>query len=81
MIDGIELVSGIITRYANIEERYLRPISRIILVNGAEMKMQLTEALIKLYIAVLRYISKARRSIDRESAGISFFSSCFRLSC
>jgi hypothetical protein len=67
MVDGIELVSNLITRYTIFEKLYLRPIAG--LENEDGLKGQLTQAIIKLYVAVLKYLSKARRYYGRGTAG------------
>jgi hypothetical protein len=75
MVDGVELVSNIITRYTIFEELYLRP--TIVWENADDLKGQLTQAIIKLYIAVLKYLSRARRYLGRGTAGIG--DECARL--
>jgi hypothetical protein len=75
MVDGIELVSNLITRYTIFETLYLRP--TIVCENEDELKGQLTQAIIKLYIAVLKYLSKARRYYSRRTAGTSILSLIF----
>jgi hypothetical protein len=61
MLEGMELVSNLITRYAIIEDLYLQTTSAA--------KDRLTQPLVKLYAAILKYLSKARRYYDRNTAG------------
>jgi hypothetical protein len=75
MVDGIELVSNLITRYMIFEELYLQP--TIVWENADELKGQLTQAIIKLYITVLKCLSRARRYFGRRTAGISILSLIF----
>ena len=67
MVEGMELVSNLVTRYAIFEKLYLRTVT------GSEAeaggKDQLALAIVKLYIAVLKYLSNARRYYDRHTAG------------
>jgi hypothetical protein len=76
MVDGIELVSNLITRCTIFETLYLQP--KIVCENEDELKEQLMQALIKLYIAVLKYLSKARRYYGHGTAGtpLLFLNSC-----
>ena len=64
MAEGVEFVSNLITRYGIIEQLYLQRLSAT--------KDQLSEAIIKLYAAVLKYLSKAIHFYGRNSAGESF---------
>ena len=66
MVEGMELVSRLITRYAIFENLYLKPTVGA----AAAAKDQLTEALLKLYAAILSYLSKARRYYDRSTASV-----------
>ena len=63
MVEGVEHVSNLITRYAIIEKLYLRT-------NATEAADdQLKQAIVKLYSAVLEYLSKAARYYNRNTAG------------
>lgn len=70
MAEGMEFVSGLITRYAIFEKLYSRSSAES--PTKAEVEEQLNEALCKLYAAVLRYLSKAKRYYTRTAAGIVF---------
>lgn len=52
MAEGVELVSGMVTRYAIIESLYLLEASKV--------KVQLNEAIINLYLAILQYLLLAK---------------------
>jgi hypothetical protein len=67
----MELVSNLITRYAIFEKLYLRTTTGSEAEVEAEGKCQLTQAILKLYIAVLKYLSNARRYYGRHTAGAS----------
>jgi hypothetical protein len=67
MVEGIELVSHLITRYTILEKLYLRTVSRS--KAETEGRNQLAQATLKLYIAVLVYLSKAKRYYGRPTAG------------
>lgn len=70
MAEGMELVSGMITRYAIFEKLYLRTLAVSAMKAGAEE--HLNEALCKLYAGVLQYLSKAKRYYTRTTTGIVF---------
>jgi hypothetical protein len=53
----MELVSNLITRYAILEKLYLHTTIGI----KSAAKKQLVKAILELYTAVLKYLSKARR--------------------
>lgn len=72
MVEGMEFVSNLITRYAIFEKLYVRTVTRSEMED--EGKNQLTEAIIKLYIAILVYLSKAKRYYGRRTAGASMCS-------
>ena len=59
--ESIEHVSSLITRYAMIEELYLR-------VSSAATE-HLAESLVYLYTAILQYLLRARRYYARNTAG------------
>jgi hypothetical protein len=67
MVEGMELVSHLIARYAIFEELYLGTTTE----SEAEEKGkdQLAQAILKLYIDVLKYLSNAKRYYDRSTAG------------
>jgi len=60
MADGIEFVSGLITRYEIVEKLYLRIPSEI----GA----QLTKDMVLLYTAILKYLAEARTYYEKGTA-------------
>jgi len=60
MIEGLELVSRLIARFANVEELYLQGISA--------QRDQLEQCITELYVAILSYLSKAREYYDRGTA-------------
>lgn len=66
--EGLELISNLITRCAIMEELYLRTLTGTMAKNIAES--QLKQAILKLYVAILKYLSNARRYYDRNTAGI-----------
>ena len=70
MAEGMEFISGMITRYAIFEKLYLRTSAVSSL--KAEAEGHLNEALCKLYAGVLQYLSKAKRYYTRTTAGIFF---------
>ena len=62
MADGVQHVSNLITRYAILEKLYLQA-------NTVAMaKDQLSQSIVKLYTTILKYLSKARRYYDRNTA-------------
>ncbi|MCJ1352386.1 MAG: hypothetical protein MMC33_002370, partial [Icmadophila ericetorum] len=61
MVEGIEHISNLITRYAIIEHLYLQS-------TAAMAKDQLSQSLVKVYAAILQYLSKAKRYYDRNTA-------------
>ena len=60
MLEGVELSSRIITVYAEVERACLKGVSIL--------KSQLAEALIKMYAAVLAFLSKARQYFAQSSS-------------
>lgn len=70
MAEGMEFVSGIITRYAILEKLYLRTSAES--ATKAEAEEHLNEALCKLYATVLQFLSKAKRYYTRTTAGMLF---------
>ena len=61
MAEGVELVSNLITRYTIVEHLYLR--------KPSAAKNQLIQAILKLYSAVLTYLSRARSYYERNTFG------------
>lgn len=61
MAEGIELVSGMITRYAVVESLYL--------LEESSMKAQLTGGITKLYVSILRYLSGAKTYYNKSTWG------------
>ena len=75
MIEGIELVSNLITRSAILEKLYLNTTAG----TNSATRDQLVKAILELYITLLKYLSKARRYYDRKTYRasrdvLSFFS-------
>lgn len=64
MAQGVEYISNLIARYAIVEQLYLQ--------KPSAAKHQLTQAVTKLYAAVLKYLLKARRFYDRSMASERF---------
>ena len=60
MVQGMELVSNLITRYAIFEDLYLQRISTV--------ADQLSQSLVNLYAAVLKYLSETRRYYSQNTA-------------
>lgn len=69
MVEGMELVSNVITRYATLEKLYLYTVAEI----KSSAKDQLVKAILDLYTAVLKYLSKARRYYDRKTYSTSVY--------
>ena len=65
MIDGVEHVSNLITRYTILETIYLD----ILTSAKPAAHDQLQSSLTKLYAAILAYLAKARRYYDKSTAG------------
>lgn len=61
------MVSNLITRYAIVEKLYLQHESKSI---ADDIMEQLSQAIFKLYTAVLVYLSKAKRYYSRHTAGM-----------
>ena len=59
MAEGVESVLNLITRYAIVELLYLQ--------KSSVAKDQLTQAIIKLYTAVMKYLCKAKTYYQRSS--------------
>ena len=53
MLDGLEYVSDLIAQFASVETLYLNA--------STEKRVDLQDALVKLYVAILTYLVKARR--------------------
>ncbi|THY03737.1 hypothetical protein D6D02_08094 [Aureobasidium pullulans] len=60
MIEGLEIISRVVTRYGLVEILYMKGTS--------DAQKQLREQLIVLYAAVLRYLCKARRFYSHNTA-------------
>ncbi len=78
MVEGIEFVSNLITRYAIVERLYLPTVAREGPESAVELEVkateQLTQAILKLYISILKYLSNARRYYDHHTAStLRFF--------
>lgn len=61
MIEGIETVSNLITRYTMVERHYLR--------EQSDLQQKLVEGITRVYAAILTYLAKARRYYDRRTGG------------
>jgi len=61
MIEGLELVSRLIAKYAKVEELYVR--------EELPQQGELEQCITELYVAILTYLSKAREYYDRRTAG------------
>ena len=68
MIDGVEHVSNLITRYTILETIYLDTLTEA----KTAVRDQLQSSLTKLYAAILAYLAKARRYYDRSTVGEYF---------
>jgi hypothetical protein len=69
MLEGMELVSNLITRYAILEKLYLRTTIGI----RSAAQNQFEKAILELYAAVLRFLSKSRHYYDRKTYGMSVY--------
>jgi hypothetical protein len=71
MIEGIELVSNLITHCAIFEELYLQTA----ITSGAEPGVtdRLAQAILMLYVTILRYLSKAKRYYGGRNYGMLMF--------
>src|SRR5436305_7150027 len=63
MAEGLEHVSNLITRYAIFENLYLQV--------DSDVKDQLADAIVRLYTAILTYLSKASRYYNLNTGGSS----------
>ena len=63
MAEGLEHVSNLITRYAIFENLYLHVDSAV--------EDQLADAIVRLYTAILTYLSKASRYYSQSTGGSS----------
>lgn len=59
MAEGVESVSSLITRYAIVEQLYIQ--------KPSVAKDQLTQAIIKLYTAIMKYLCKAKTYYHKNS--------------
>lgn len=69
MVDGLEMITDLLTRYTIFEHLYLQEAMIGQIENS--LKEQLTQAITRLYISILKYLSNARQYYDRRTAGIS----------
>ena len=65
MIDGVEHVSNLTTRYTILEAIYLDISTH----EKPAAQDQLQASITKLYVAILAYLAKARRYYHRRTAG------------
>jgi hypothetical protein len=78
MVEGMELVSNLITRYAILEKLYLHTTMGM----KSAAKNQLVNAILELYTAVLKYLSKARRYYNQKTHSASVYVLfCFSICC
>ena len=61
MVEGIQLVSVLIARYATVEDLYVN--------RGFTQQDQLEECILELYVTILIFLSKAQRFYERGTAG------------
>lgn len=59
MLEGLEHVADVIARYAWVETLYLHASSK--------MRLQLQGSIVKLYVAVLKFLAKARRYYSKHT--------------
>ena len=59
MLEGLEHVADVIARYAWVETLYLHASSK--------MRLQLQDSIVKLYIAILEFLAKARRYYSKHT--------------
>ena len=59
MAEGIELVSAMITRYAVVESLYL--------LEDSSLRTQLTDGIIKVYVAILKYLGIANTYYNKST--------------
>ena len=72
MVEGIQDVANIITRYHIVEQLYLR--NSIVTKTGD----QLSQCLVNLYAAILKFLFKAKRYYDQGTASTLPFLPCVR---
>lgn len=68
MMESLEEVTNVITRYAIVENLYLQ--------QSPPANAKLEDAIVKLYAAVLLYLSQACRYYGRRSGGIQSVKLC-----
>jgi hypothetical protein len=61
MVEGVEMVSRLITQYAKVEELYLHDVSN--------QRSNLEHCVTELYVVVLIYLLRAREYYSRTTAG------------
>lgn len=66
-VEGIELVSRLITQYATVETLYLK--------GSSEIETQLSKALVRLYASILVFLARAKKFFSRRIAGKRFIKS------
>ena len=59
MAEGIELISAMITRYAVVESLYL--------LEDSSLRVQLTDGITKLYVAILKYLGVAKAYYNKST--------------
>ena len=60
-VEGIELVSRLITQYATVETLYLK--------GSSEIETQLANSLVRLYASILVFLARAKKFFSRRTAG------------
>ena len=63
MLDGLEHVTDLIAHFAWVETLYLRA--------STAKRVNLQDALVKLYVAILTYLVKARRYYAKHTHGMT----------
>lgn len=63
-VEGIELVSRLITQYATVETLYLK--------GSSEIETLLSKALVRLYASILVFLARAKKFFSRRTAGKHF---------
>jgi hypothetical protein len=75
MVEGVEMVSRLVARFAKVEELYLQGVSA--------QREQLEQCIIELYVAILIYLLRAREYYNRTTAGdavgLFLLGSCWHL--
>ncbi|KAF8850217.1 hypothetical protein BDZ45DRAFT_205985 [Acephala macrosclerotiorum] len=63
MVDGVEHISNLITRYHVLEAIYLKPVAG----GDSKPREQFEASLVKLYAAIMLYLVKARRFFEKST--------------